>query len=38
MSPMTFAIVFNAVITDGSVHLIVCADNASYFAAPNVRR
>ena len=33
-----FAIVFSAVATDGSVHLIWCLLSASYFAAPNVRR
>src|SRR5579862_2270369 len=38
VSPMIFDIVFSAVITDESVHLILCAVSASYFAAPNVRR
>src|SRR5579862_8767163 len=38
VSPMIFAIVFSAVVTDGSVHLIWWAASASYFAAPNVRR
>src|SRR5581483_670480 len=38
VSPTTFAIVFSAVTTDGSVHLILCSLSASYFAAPNVRR
>src|SRR5881392_2200472 len=37
-SPTTCAIVFSAVITDGSVHLILCALSASYFAGPYVRR
>src|SRR5262249_34538014 len=36
--PMTCCIVFSAVSTDGSVHLILWADSASYFAGPNVRR
>src|SRR6266851_4550404 len=35
--PITCAIVFIAVITEGSVHLILWAVNASYFAGPNVR-
>src|SRR6266550_5165797 len=38
VSPMTWPIVFNAVATDGSVHLILCALSASYFAGPHVRR
>src|SRR6266581_3040697 len=38
VSPTTCAIVFRAVITDGSVHLILCALSASYFAGPQVRR
>src|SRR6476661_5654483 len=37
-SPTTCAIVFKAVITDGSVHLILCADSAAYLAGPNVRK
>src|SRR5579864_1414375 len=36
--PTTWAIVLRAVVTEGSVHLIVWADSASYFAGPNVRR
>src|SRR5579884_2509608 len=36
--PMICAIVFSAVVTDGSVHLILCAASCSYFAGPNVRR
>src|SRR3954447_11075024 len=38
LSPTIFAIVVSAVFTDGSVHLILCALRALYFAAPNVRR
>src|SRR5690348_11270106 len=38
VSPTIWPIVLSAVATDGSVHLIVCADNALYFAVPNVRR
>src|SRR2546423_6214188 len=38
VSPTIFAIVFRAVVTDGSVHLILCAESALYLAAPNVRR
>src|SRR5579862_2599734 len=38
VSPRIFPIVFSAVITDGSVHLIWCAVSWSYFASPNVRR
>src|SRR5581483_1111930 len=38
VSPMIFAIDLRAVATDESVHLILCAESASYFAAPNVRR
>src|SRR5579885_989722 len=37
-SPMTCAIVFRAFVTDESVHLILWAVRASYFAGPNVRR
>src|SRR5689334_23937053 len=36
--PRTWAIVFNAVVTDPSVHLILCAESESYLAFPNVRR
>src|SRR2546427_7662800 len=35
-SPTIFAIDVRAVFTDGSVHLILCALRALYFAAPNV--
>src|SRR5437899_8567906 len=38
VSPMTFAMVVSAVLTDGSVHLILCWLSWLYFAAPNVRR
>src|SRR5882672_9908724 len=38
VSPTIFAIDSRAVFTDGSVHLILCALRALYFAAPNVRR
>src|SRR5579864_3786248 len=38
VSPTIFAIVVRAVFTEGSVHLILWAESASYFAAPNVRR
>jgi hypothetical protein len=38
VSPTIFAIVWSAVFTDASVHLILCAERASYFVAPNVRR
>src|SRR4051812_31811016 len=38
VSPRIFPIVVSAVFTDGSVHLIVWALSALYFAAPNVRR
>src|SRR5437588_7506897 len=38
VSPSTFAIVFSAVITDGSVHLILWVLRASYLADPNVRK
>src|SRR5438552_2559382 len=38
VSPTIFAIVFRAVATEGSVHLILCWDSWLYFAAPNVRR
>src|SRR5437868_11963714 len=38
VSPTIFAIVFSAVATDGSVHLILCWDSWLYFAAPKVRR
>ena len=38
VSPRIFAIVLRAVVTDGSVHLILCAVSWSYFAGPNVRR
>ena len=34
----TAAMVFSAVFTDASVHLILCALSALYLAAPNVRR
>src|SRR5689334_13484817 len=37
-SPTICAIVLSAVITDGSVHLIVCLLSAWYLAGPNVRR
>src|SRR2546426_506978 len=30
VSPTIFAIVFRAVVTDGSVHLILCAESALY--------
>src|SRR5436305_9351068 len=36
--PITCAIVFSAVVTDESVHLILCSLRALYFAGPNVRR
>src|SRR6476646_10644920 len=36
--PSTCPIVFSAASTDGSVHLILCADSALYFAGPYVRR
>src|SRR5437867_4497647 len=36
--PRTCAIVFSAFVTDESVHLILCALSALYFAGPNVRR
>ena len=36
--PTTSAIAARAAFTDGSVHLIVCAVSAWYFACPNVRR
>src|SRR5882762_4843443 len=35
VSPTTCAIVFKAVATDASVHLIVCALSAAYFAGPD---
>src|SRR5436305_5689586 len=38
VSPTICPIVLSAVATDGSVHLIVCADSWSYFAGPKVRR
>src|SRR3954454_4540994 len=38
VSPRICPIVFNAAATDGSVHLILCALRASYFAGPQVRR
>jgi len=38
VSPTIFAIDCRAVATDGSVHLILCAESALYLAAPNVRR
>src|SRR5438552_1281456 len=38
VSPMIFAMVVSAVLTDGSVHLILCWLSWLYFAAPNVRR
>src|SRR5579862_344067 len=38
VSPRIFAIELSAVVTDESVHLILCWLSASYFAAPNVRR
>src|SRR5579884_774640 len=38
VSPSTCPIVFNAFVTVGSVHLILCAVRASYFAGPYVRR
>src|SRR5581483_3071212 len=38
VSPRICPIVFSAVATDGSVHLILWADSAWYFAAPKVRR
>ena len=37
VSPRIFPIDLRAVVTDGSVHLILCALSASYFAGPNVR-
>jgi len=38
LSPTTCAMVFNAVATDASVHLVLCALSDAYFAGPNVRR
>src|SRR5262249_49460819 len=38
VSPRILPIVVSAVITDGSVHLILCALRRLYFAGPNVRR
>src|SRR6267142_4319754 len=38
VSPTTCAIVFNAVATEASVHLTLCALSAAYFAGPHVRR
>ena len=38
VSENTPAIVFNAVFTDGSVHLMLCVDNWSYLLAPAWRR
>ena len=37
-SPRIVAIVASAAFTDGSVHLILCADSRSYFAGPAWRR
>ena len=37
-SPTTPAIVFNALLTEASVHLILWAVSRSYFAGPNVRK
>ena len=36
--PTTCAIVFSAAATDGSVHLILCAESSAYFAGPAWRR
>src|SRR5438067_1066128 len=38
LSPSTWPIVFNALLTEASVHLILWAVSWSYFAGPNVRR
>src|SRR5581483_666724 len=38
LSPTIWAISLSAFVTDGSVHLILCALSASYFVGPNVRR
>jgi hypothetical protein len=38
VSPRTCPIVFSAFVTDASVHLILWADSALYFAVPYVRR
>src|SRR6185437_13893765 len=38
VSPMICAMLLSAVFTDASVHLILCAVNAAYFAGPKVRR
>ena len=38
VSPRTWPIVFSAVFTDGSVHLILWVDSWSYFAGPAWRR
>src|SRR4051794_8599109 len=38
LSLTSWPIVVSAVLTDGSVHLVLCALRDSYFAGPNVRR
>ena len=38
LSPTTCAIVFNATVTDGSVHFSLCWVSRLYFDGPNVRR
>jgi hypothetical protein len=37
-SPMILAMYCSAFVTDGSVHLIWCAESWSYFAAPHIRK